>query len=260
MRKHDWWLATGIACVFSLMCFIPLPIWLAIFIASAAVYPFSLVLLRENTEVASILAAFVFCFMAYSHYTSISSLIGYGAYVVTPLFLLRYQQRHPREFSKPLFLETLTLVLYILTFVVGLWWIDSPAFVKVPSWLKIWPGCAALISGTYVTTLFMEHDFSADRTPFHATLIHYGSLAVMLFLAIALEDAQGVFLNMSLAALLPFTLETVSKVRYKWGERSRTTFSILMGCATITIVPLYIFGLYALFSPWINHCFKKGVK
>lgn len=260
MRERYWYLATGIACVFSLMCFISLPIWLVIFMVSATVYPFSLVILRANIEVASILAAFLFCSMACSHYTSISSLIGYSIYVVAPLFLLRYQQLYPREFSKALFLEALTLVLSIMTFIVGLWWMDSSAFAQAPLWLKIWPGCAALISGTYTTALLIKQDISADRTPFHVTLMHYGWLAIMLFLAIVLEDAQGAFINMSLAALLPFILETVSKIRYKWAERSRTTFFILMGCATITIVPLYIFGLYALFSPWINNYFKKGVK
>jgi hypothetical protein len=224
------------------------------------IYPFSLVILRTNIEVASILAAFLFCSMAYSHYTSISSLIGYSTYVVAPLFLLRYQHLYPREFSNPLFLEALTLALSIITFIVGLWWMDSSACVEAPLGLKIWPGCAALISGTYITALLMKHDLNADRTLFYVTFMHYGWLAIMLFLSLVLEDAQGLFINMSLAAFLPFTLETVSKIRYKWGDRSRTTFFIVMGCATITIVPLYIFGLYALFGPWMNNYFKKGVK
>ena len=260
MRERYRYIAAGIACIFSLICFISLPIWLVILTISALVYPFSLVIVRADSEVASILAAFLFCAMACSPYTSVSSLVGYSAYGAVPLALLRYHYQHPSELSKPLCFEVLTLVLSAITFVVGLWWMECQACIEAPFWLKIWPGCAALMSGTYLASLLMKQESSADITPFHATLAHYGWLVIMLFLAIVLDGVQGVFVNMIFAALLPFILETVSKIRYTWGKRSQTIFFIVMGCATMTIVPLYIFGLHALFSPWIHYCFKKGEK
>ena len=261
MREQHWYIALGIGGIALLICFIPLPLWMILGLAGAVMYPFSTIVLKSNIETASILSAFLFCTMACTSHHAISVLVGYTAYILSPLFLLRYQFVHYREFSQSLFVEALKLVLPMITSLVALWWVESQACAQGPLWLKIWPGCATLVSGAYTTGLFMYHHRHPEPAlSFHVTFKDYAWLAVMLFMAITLEGTQALFVNMTITALLPFTLETILKMWSKWGMTSRTIFFILMGCATITILPLYLFGLYAVFSPWINHCFKKGVK
>lgn len=249
MRSYKY-LVMALVSLFSLLFTVSPPGWAVLLMLLALAFPFSLVILTMEMEVALIIGAFLFCSIACSGY-AMESLVIYAVYWFAPLVLLKYQRSVTQTISETVFLKFLGSILMAATFIVSLWWRGSGDFFQIHEIFRIWPGYAALMAGTYVAIWLIHIDYEACKS-FSVTMSNYWFLSVFLMLAVLLYDAHYLFVGMALAALLPFTLESLLLIRKIWGERSPVLFFILGCCATISVVPLCMLGLYSVFRPWIK--------
>ncbi|PPE03208.1 hypothetical protein [Holospora curviuscula] len=250
MPKVYQYLATSFVVLFSVVCFFAPFSWWTLGILLGLIFPFSMVLLNIQLEIAWILSFFVFCSLACARYP-VEVLVGYGLYLVVPLMLLRHQKVFAREIPEELFLTFLSYVLMTTTFFVSLWWQDVITQVPVPLLLKTWPGALGLMAGSGAGLWFLTDPRSLKQVV-SVTMFHYWLLILFLVLAGVLEDAHVLFSNMVLSSILPFVLEGWDIIRKIWKNRSKTVFFIAGCCATISGVPLFILALYSIFKPWIT--------
>ncbi|ETZ06772.1 hypothetical protein P618_201063 [Holospora obtusa F1] len=254
MQKIYQYLATAFVGVFSFVCFFAPSSFVSQGLLLGLMIPFAGVLLNIHWEVSLVLSVFAFSSLVCAEYP-VAVLVAYSVYFLVPLFLLRNEKMFENEMPEGVFLKFLSFTMMILTFFVGLWWQDVMALSSAPLFLKIWPGTLSLLSGSCSGAWFLK-DRIFSKNLFSVTVFNYWLLSIFLMLAIFLEDAQVIFLNMVLSAVLPFVLEGWSVLRNLCKGKSGLVFFIAASCATITGVPLVILGLYSIFKPWIRPSVK----